>query len=394
MIKQGTLFWITGLSGAGKTAIGTSLYYKIKETNDNVIILDGDTIKSVVTDEVDYTSDGRRKRAEKYARLCKLLTDQGMIVICCTIAMFESVRAWNRENNTHYVEIFLDVPLEVLIERDQKGLYSGYQKEEINNIVGLDLNVEFPVNPDLRIVNDGSTPINDIVKSIMEYPYWNDKSSDFDRDTSYWNSYYTKRKAPQEASHFAKWVYKEYIKEKAGKLLELGAGNGRDSAFFWENGCDVIAIDASRVAIDYLSYHYRNESNISFICDDFVKATSIYCSQFDYIYSRFSLHAIDAKQEDDLLNRVGLALKADGVFFVEVRSINDDIYGKGEKVAEDSYVYDGHFRRFLRLDNLCKKLKENGFDVIYAKEDKGFAPFGDSDPFIIRVVARPKRRYV
>lgn len=394
MIKQGTLFWITGLSGAGKTAIGTHLYYKIRETNDNVIILDGDAIKAVVTDEVDYSSDGRRKRADKYARLCKLLTDQGMIVICCTIAMFESVRKWNRENNTHYVEIFLDVPFEVLKERDQKGLYSGYKKEEISNVVGLDLKVEFPVCPDLRIVNDGSVSINDIVKNIMEYPYCNDKSSDFDRDTSYWNSYYTKRKAPQEASLFAKWVYKEFIKEKGRKLLELGAGNGRDSAFFWQNGCDVTAIDASQVAIDNLNYQYRNERNICFVCDDFVKATSIYCSQFDYIYSRFSLHAIDAKQEDDLFNRVGLALKAEGFFLVEVRSVNDDIYGKGEKVAEDSYVYDGHFRRFLRLDNLCKKLEENGFEILYAKEDKGFAPFGDSDPFIIRVVAKPKRRYI
>ena len=66
----------------------------------------------------------------KYARMCQMLTNQDMIVICCTIAMYDEVRAWNRANNKRYVEVFLDVPFEVLRERDQKGLYSAFENGE------------------------------------------------------------------------------------------------------------------------------------------------------------------------------------------------------------------------------------------------------------------------
>ena len=96
MKKDGVLYWITGLSGAGKTTIGNRLYYELRKENDNVILLDGDILKKIVSDTPGYTAEDRKKRAIKYAMLCKTLTDQGMIVICCTIAMFDEVRMWNR----------------------------------------------------------------------------------------------------------------------------------------------------------------------------------------------------------------------------------------------------------------------------------------------------------
>ena len=228
MLKDGTLYWITGLSGAGKTTIGNRLYYEAKKDRKNVILLDGDILKSIVEDTVGYSDEDRRKRAMKYARLCKVLTDQGMIVVCCTIAMYDEVREWNRKNNKGYVEVFLNVPMEVLRARDQKGLYSKYEKGAVSNLTGADLQVELPKTPDIEIINDGSLTISECVQKILAYEA--EISSDFDRDTEYWNKYYEKNSAPVEPSLFAKYVAEELQPGKT--LLELGCGNGRDSLFF------------------------------------------------------------------------------------------------------------------------------------------------------------------
>lgn len=116
----GVLYWITGLPGAGKTTIGNALYYRLKEQGNNIAILDGDILKGIVGNELGYTTEDRHERGVRYSKLCKALTDQGIDVVCCTVAMFEDIRAWNRENNKLYVEVFLDVSLEVLQARDQK----------------------------------------------------------------------------------------------------------------------------------------------------------------------------------------------------------------------------------------------------------------------------------
>lgn len=381
MKQDGVLYWITGLSGAGKTTIGNRLYYELRKENNNVILLDGDILKNVVSDEPGYTDIQRKKRAIKYAMLCKILTDQGMIVICCTIAMFNEVREWNRKNNKGYVEIFLDVDLEVLKERDQKNLYSKNISGQIKNVLGMDMEVEFPESPDITIKNDGRYTISQCVKKILDYKIL--KSSDFDRDTNYWNAYYKNVHNIEHPSPFALDISK-YLK-KSRTILDLGCGNGRDSIYFYNLGLNVTAIDASDLVIEMLQNVYKDD-NICFICDDFVCSSMIYAGQYDYCYSRFSLHAINEEQENELLINVYNVLKRGGIFFVEVRSVHDNLYGKGKRVGKNAYIYDGHFRRFLIREELENKLIKIGFKVKYSSEDTGFAPFEGSNPPIIRMI--------
>ncbi len=383
MGKQGILYWITGLSGAGKTTIGNRLYYELRKENDNVILLDGDILKNIVGEHLGYSEEERRKRAMKYALLCKMLTDQGLIVICCTIAMYDAVREWNRKNNKAYVEVFLDVPTDILQERDQKGMYSRYQKGEIQNLAGLDVKVEFPKQPDIVIKNDGSFTIKECVEKILDVdaPF----SDDFDRDVVYWNNFYTSSLDIKEPSLFARSILPQLDKGK--NLLELGCGNGRDSLFFAENGLNVIGIDASDKTIEILKSTCEL-GNVCFVCDDFVCSPMIFAGQYDYCYSRFSLHAINVEQEREVIKNVYNSLKIGGKFFVEVRSINDEIYGLGEKIAEHTYIYNGHFRRFIVKAELENRMKEVGFEVIYSEEKKGFAPFEEQDPLIIRMICK------
>ncbi len=381
--SRGILFWITGLSGAGKTTIGNELYYRLKREHSNLVLLDGDVLKRIVGGQVGYSDSERHERAWMYARLCKGLTDQGLIVICCTIAMFDDVRQWNRENNKAYVEVFLDVPMEVLIMRDQKGMYSGIKEGVISNVAGVDLNVEYPKNPDITIVNDGSIGIKKCVDLILSHKIV--YSKDFMRDTDYWNSYYNKSNDEiLKPSKFALDIIDGL--KKGCSILELGCGNGRDSVFFANNGLLVTAIDAADGIITKLQGQHNDNQNIRFLCDDFVCSSALFVGQYDYCYSRFSLHAINEQQQRELLSNVYLALKKGGVFYIEVRSVNDPIFGLGECVGKNAYRYNGHYRRFLEIDDLLNECRQVGFNVLYAKESTGFAPIGDDDPPIIRVV--------
>ncbi len=385
MNNQGTLYWITGLSGAGKTTIGNRLYYEIKKKRDNVVLLDGDILKTIVGDTLGYTESDRRKRAIKYAQLCKMLTNQGITVICCTIAMFDEVREWNRRNNKGYVEIYLEVSMDVLLKRDQKGMYSKQKEGELNHLAGIDVNVEFPKSPDIVIQNDGRFTVKECVEQILNHTV--SFSSDYDRDSDYWNQYYEGGNAADDPSLFAGFALTQM--ECGKNLLELGCGNGRDSLFFFKNGLNVIGIDASVSIICELQKKYH-DIDICFVCDDFVCSPTIFVGQYDYVYSRFSLHAINEQQEEEVIENVYNGLKQYGKFFIEVRSVHDEIYGLGRQVGKNSYIYQGHFRRFVEMKELIDKLKQYHFTVTYAKEQIDFAPYGDSNPPIIRIIAEKR----
>ena len=79
---------------------------------------------------INYDKTSRKNVAMKYSRLSKLFTDQGINVIFATISMFDSVRAWNRKNIDNYVEIYLKVPIDKLISRDKKQLFSNAIKRK------------------------------------------------------------------------------------------------------------------------------------------------------------------------------------------------------------------------------------------------------------------------
>lgn len=150
-----TVYWITGLSGAGKTTIGKLFYEKLKAACPNTVFLDGDTLRKVFGDDLGYTKEERRKCAMRYSRLCAMLQSQDMNVICCTISMFDSVREWNRDNIQSYKEIYVKVSMNTLQCRDQKGLYSGVTEEDQKVVVGIHLELEEPKYPDLVLHNNG-----------------------------------------------------------------------------------------------------------------------------------------------------------------------------------------------------------------------------------------------
>lgn len=161
------VYWITGLSGAGKTTIGKLFYEDLKKEYPNTVFLDGDILRQVFGDDLGYTREERIKCAMRYARLCDMLQKQDLNVVCCTISMFDSIRNWNRENIKNYREIYIKVSMETLMKRDQKGLYSGTGTEKYKEVAGVQFAIEEPKNPDLIIENDGLLAPEEQVKKLL-----------------------------------------------------------------------------------------------------------------------------------------------------------------------------------------------------------------------------------
>jgi adenylylsulfate kinase len=99
--------------------------------------------------------------------MCRMLSRQGMDVVCATISMFHQVRAWNRTHIHNYCEIYLRVPMEVLVARDQKGLYGQALAGAIDNVIGVNAPFEEPEASDIIVDNDGTRSPEDIVTELL-----------------------------------------------------------------------------------------------------------------------------------------------------------------------------------------------------------------------------------
>jgi len=152
---SGTVWWITGLSGAGKSTVSRLLRQALLDQGRPVLFLDGDKMREILGQTSVHEVDDRRRLAMSYARLAHELASQNIDVVFATISMFHQVHAWNRANIENYREIYLRVPLSELESRDQRKLYSGSRAGQVRNVVGLDQPLEEPLEPDLVIDNYG-----------------------------------------------------------------------------------------------------------------------------------------------------------------------------------------------------------------------------------------------
>jgi adenylylsulfate kinase-like enzyme/phosphohistidine swiveling domain-containing protein len=165
--SSGSVFWITGLSGAGKTTVGRELWHRLCAAGRPVIFLDGDALRAVIAEDLGHSADNRRRSAMRNARLCRLLAEQGTDVVCATISLFHEVQRWNRANIPGYQEIYLRVPIDELRRRDSKGIYAGAQLGDVRDVVGIDVPAEAPEAPDLILDNYAAMDVATAVDRIL-----------------------------------------------------------------------------------------------------------------------------------------------------------------------------------------------------------------------------------
>jgi SAM-dependent methyltransferase len=208
-------------------------------------------------------------------------------------------------------------------------------------------------------------------------------------DRTYWDSFY-KAKNPdiQGPTTFAEWCMPRL--GPGAHLVELGCGNGRDAVFFAEKGLRVVACDQSEVAIDSLDARPQNAQYAhrpTFLATDFTRLDDGRFGPVDVVYSRFTLHAVTQPEASSALAWSARNLGPGGLLLVEVRSVKGSLYGLGEARERDAFVYNGHYRRFVRLDELTGEVTALGLAVEESIESDGLAVHKSDDPVVIRLVA-------
>lgn len=153
----GRVFWVTGLAGTGKSTLGRHLADWLRSRGTTAVLLDGDVVRDLVLEDRGHDRASRLRIARFNGRLCRLLAEQGVDVVCATISLFHECQAWNRRHLPDYVEIFLDAPIDVLVARDPTSLVARAKRGEVVDVVGVDLAAELPLTPD--IVFDAAAPM-------------------------------------------------------------------------------------------------------------------------------------------------------------------------------------------------------------------------------------------
>jgi glutamine kinase len=166
MTVPGRVYWITGFSGSGKSAVGRSLWTRLREAGRPAVFLDGDAVRGFLAPDLGYRIEDRRRSATRNSRICQLLANDGVDVVCSTISLFHDIQRWNRDNIRDYKEIYLRVPLKELERRDAKAIYSRARNAILASVVGLDVAADEPANPDLVIDNYDEISADDALDII------------------------------------------------------------------------------------------------------------------------------------------------------------------------------------------------------------------------------------
>ncbi|MCD4669544.1 MAG: adenylyl-sulfate kinase [Actinomycetia bacterium] len=164
------LIWFTGLSGSGKTAIGNLLEYELYSKGYLTYMLDGDNIRSGLNSNLGFSEEDREENIRRIGHVANLFVDAGFIAITAFISPFEKDRqlAADIVGKDRFVEIFVNCPIDVCIERDPKNLYKKALNNEILDFTGISSPYEEPSNPDISLDTSKLSPQESIDK-ILSY---------------------------------------------------------------------------------------------------------------------------------------------------------------------------------------------------------------------------------
>jgi adenylylsulfate kinase-like enzyme len=158
--KKGILFWITGLSGSGKTTIAKKILPFIESTCGVTVHLDGDNLRNIL-ELYGYSFEDRLSNSRKFTKIAKLLTDQGVNVVFSLVGLMNKPRNCNRKNIKNYIEIFVKSDVKKIIASNKKKIYKTNK-----NLVGINIKPEFPKKPHITINNSFKQNFNVIEKNL------------------------------------------------------------------------------------------------------------------------------------------------------------------------------------------------------------------------------------
>jgi adenylyl-sulfate kinase len=155
---NGFTLWFTGLSGSGKTTIAKLVAQKLRDRDLKVERLDGDIVRQSLTRDLGFSKEDRDKNIERVTFVAKLLTRNGVAVLCSFISPYRARRLKSREEIGEFLEVFVECPVTVCADRDVKGMYAKAFAGEIQNFTGVSDPYEDPENPEIVCHTAEETP--------------------------------------------------------------------------------------------------------------------------------------------------------------------------------------------------------------------------------------------
>lgn len=161
--RKGILFWVTGLSGSGKSSIAKKIWPQITKTYGPTVMFNGDDMRTIFKLKK-YDKKSRLENAINFSKFSEFITNQGINIIFANIGMFDKVRVRNRSKIKNYIEIYIQTKLNKIIRKGKKKIY----KKNVINIVGKDIIPELPKSPNIKIKNDFKKNITQLSDEVIK----------------------------------------------------------------------------------------------------------------------------------------------------------------------------------------------------------------------------------
>lgn len=171
------VLWFTGLSGSGKSTIAEALEKKLFAEGFFVQVLDGDNIRTGISNNLSFTAEDRTENIRRIAEVSKLFVNAGIITLNSFVSPTNAIRQQAKDiiGEQDFIEIFVNTPIEICEQRDVKGLYAKARKGEIKNFTGIDAPFEAPTNPEVEVKTEHlsieesvENVFNQIIKKISK----------------------------------------------------------------------------------------------------------------------------------------------------------------------------------------------------------------------------------
>ena len=168
--QKARAFWLTGLSGSGKSTIAQALERELHNKGFFAQVLDGDNIRNGINNNLGFSIEDRKENIRRIAEITKLYINSGVIVINSFISPTIEIRSFAKSiiGEDDFTEIFINTPLKVCETRDVKGLYKKARSGEIKGFTGIDSPYEPPLTSSLEIKTEHQS-IQESVDTILEY---------------------------------------------------------------------------------------------------------------------------------------------------------------------------------------------------------------------------------
>jgi adenylylsulfate kinase len=165
----GSVVWLTGLPGSGKTTVAKILEGRIRELGLKAEVLDGDEVRKNLSPELGFSKQDRETHAKRVVYISKLLSRNGVITIVSLISPFREFRKYARDTiGKNFIEVWVKASAETCRIRDPKGLYKKATTGQVSNLTGVQDPYEPPLNPEVVLETESENP-EESADRVMNY---------------------------------------------------------------------------------------------------------------------------------------------------------------------------------------------------------------------------------